>query len=230
MIALMISVWTAAITQNPQNDGSLWLAEADWAQILRTTPAAFVRRRATAWALLRRALHQELGIKSQDMSLGHDSRGRLCAGRAGLGLSVSYTQDKVFVALSDKGMIGIDAERQVDFADLEPTLDYICAPTERAWLASLTPAQKREMFYLLWTLKEVGLKVLGQGFAYAPSAFAFNCPLVAPYHLQLDAPALDFASCVYEDVRLSLAHTHVQGRKIAIRVQHCDEQWLKNRL
>lgn len=77
--------------------------------------------------------------------------------------SLSHTRGLVAWALSPLGAIGVDAE------SVERPIDHVkiarrfFSPAENAWLTGSGPAERPEVFFTIWTLKEALLKAIGIG-------------------------------------------------------------------
>lgn len=75
--------------------------------------------------------------------------------------SLSYTGSWVFLAVSNCGKIGLDAEEEKEI-DINVASEF-CSKREFNALTSVSSNKIYEMFYKIWTLKESYLKFTGRG-------------------------------------------------------------------
>ncbi|WP_426564979.1 4'-phosphopantetheinyl transferase family protein [Angustibacter sp. McL0619] len=85
-------------------------------------------------------------------------------------VSLSHSGDRVLVAASDVGPVGVDVElvSGTEFAGFAETA---LAPTERRALQQVSTIGRARAAATLWTRKEALLKATGQGLSQDPSAF-----------------------------------------------------------
>ena len=82
--------------------------------------------------------------------------------------NMSHSADTGVFVVTRSGEIGIDVEmfdRKVEVDDLSR---HYYTPSEQAHLASFDGANRRELFFWLWTAKEARMKVTGEGLALDP--------------------------------------------------------------
>lgn len=162
-----VRVWWA--TRRPLADLDLApLSREERARVdrLGTEPAR--ERSALARVLVRAALADLLGGPRQAFQLDW-SRGPALADASGIDLSLSHSGDRVVVALSTGGAIGVDIETAERGERLRPTVvERITTSGERALLdALISPARERAAIQL-WTTKEAILKSTRDGLTIAP--------------------------------------------------------------
>jgi 4'-phosphopantetheinyl transferase len=89
----------------------------------------------------------------------------------GISFNVSHSHDWVVCALTRNGQIGIDIEymHATGERDLEPMARTVFCASEIDTFLRLPPAQRREMFFRLWTHKEACMKAIGTGFSLPPT-------------------------------------------------------------
>ncbi|MFC5951174.1 4'-phosphopantetheinyl transferase family protein [Pseudonocardia lutea] len=136
-----------------------------------TRLAAFRRpadraRYLAAHALTRLLLGARLGADPAAITLDRTCRcgkphgkPRLAAGTAPA-FSLTHSGDRVGVALSDDGPVGLDVEEIRDLSDLARLAEHALSPAER----TRPPADARA-FLTVWTRKEALLKATGEGLA-----------------------------------------------------------------
>jgi 4'-phosphopantetheinyl transferase len=149
------------------------------------SPADAHRSLASAW-LLRTALGHRLGADPAGLvvdrtcaSCGEPhGRPRLVdpgGGPAGAEVSVSHSGDRIGVAVSRCGPVGLDVERVDPALDVSSLARRVLTPDERAAVAG-DPAA----FLALWVCKEAVLKATGHGLRLAPRAVEIGGPADRP--------------------------------------------------
>jgi 4'-phosphopantetheinyl transferase len=132
-----------------------------------------LRSLSGAW-LLRSALAAHLGASPDGVKLDRTcdecgephGRPRL-VGDAGIELSVSHSGDRVAVAISRAGPVGVDVERidmKPQAADLaDPVSADVLSGAERVGLESIPRGGRHVAFIRIWVRKEALLKATGHG-------------------------------------------------------------------
>ncbi|MDH5833933.1 4'-phosphopantetheinyl transferase family protein [Luteimonas kalidii] len=156
-----------------------------------------------AYALHRLVLAQALDCTPDAVGLFRDGKGcpRLPDDR--LYTSLSHAGDRVAIAVSAIGPVGIDLEpavRALDMAELE---ERVAHPRERQALAALPPALRGHALLELWVRKEALLKAAGIGLELEMDVF--------------EAPP---------DATLPLPGGRWQGRPVRLHSLACDEPWV----
>ena len=125
--------------------------------------------------LTRRMLAEMLQIKSHQVYLTKDDRGRpvldaermsFCPAAARLDFSCSHSENLFAVGAAPGARIGIDLEvlRPENVLSLIPCREL--AEVERAWILALPEGERPPAFYHCWTAKEALLKALGLGVSF----------------------------------------------------------------
>jgi 4'-phosphopantetheinyl transferase len=120
-----------------------------------------------ARALLRTALSRYVDVRPDEWEFGSNSHGKpyIIAPDIGypLTFNISHTSGVVACAIGSEREVGIDVEYidgKHDYADLA---HLVLAESELIRLNCLPPSERRERFYVSWTLKEAYLKAVGTG-------------------------------------------------------------------
>jgi 4'-phosphopantetheinyl transferase len=146
-------------------------------------PADAHRSLASAW-LLRTALGRRLGADPAGLVLDRscakcaEPHGRprlLEPAGTGVEVSVSHSGDRIGVALSRCGHVGLDVERVDPALDVSSLVRRVLTPDERAVVAG-DPAA----FLALWVCKEAVLKATGHGLRLDPRAVEIGGPADRP--------------------------------------------------
>lgn len=135
-----------------------------------------------ARAALRRVLASYIGGAAADVEFVVDDLGKpriapstsrsAADGAADLAFNLSHSDGIALIAVTRGGRIGVDLEatgRRTDFAAIA---ERYFSPSERAYLARLTPDARAEAFFVLWTAKEAYTKALGAGLSAGFPRFA----------------------------------------------------------
>jgi 4'-phosphopantetheinyl transferase len=127
--------------------------------------------------LARVALSAETGEPLAGWQFVHNAHGKPAVASEyspPLEFNLSHTRGLVVCGVSRLGPVGVDVEelsrpmREVDFAR------RFFAPSEAAALESAADAERHELFFRFWTLKEAWLKAVGLGLSFPLERFAFS--------------------------------------------------------
>ncbi|MEE1757170.1 4'-phosphopantetheinyl transferase family protein [Streptomyces sp. SP18CS02] len=135
----------------------------------------------TAHALLRRLVAAQLGSDPREVRFTHvckhcdDPRPHGKPGLAGADLefSLSHSGDRVAVALSLAGPVGVDVERVADYPDLPLA---VLGPSERGELDRVPASGRAAAFTRYWARKEAVLKATGDGLMTDPALLTVSPP------------------------------------------------------
>jgi len=135
-----------------------------------------------AYALHRLLLSRVLGCASGDVALGRDAKGcpRLHDDR--LFTSLSHAGQRVAIAITGAGPVGIDVESADRAPDMPELAGRVAHPDELRALSKLTPGALGEALLAMWVRKEALLKAAGIGLEcemdefIAPSGVALPLP------------------------------------------------------
>ncbi|MER7106635.1 4'-phosphopantetheinyl transferase family protein [Streptomyces sp. NPDC000229] len=142
----------------------------------------------TAHALAREVVAAQLGVGPREVRFTQECRhcdrpephGKPGVADSALELSLSHSGDRVAVALSLAGPVGVDIEEvggEGRVADLAPV---VLAEAERAALEGLPAEERTRGFIRYWARKEAVLKATGDGLTVEPALLTVSAP---------DAPA-----------------------------------------
>ncbi|AWZ04258.1 MULTISPECIES: 4'-phosphopantetheinyl transferase superfamily protein [unclassified Streptomyces] len=147
----------------------------DWARFEDIEHPDIRSRYAASRLLLKHAAAGALSADAADLELAYGPTGRpSLRGCDQIDISLSHTGELLVVALTSRGLIGVDAERATRRL-YRPGLDrHICTPQERRDLAALAEADRNRNLVRLWTLKEAYSKAIGQGMQFRFTEFGFG--------------------------------------------------------
>lgn len=143
-------------------------------------------RFVTGRLLARSALAAELGVAPAAIALL--TRCRACGGphgkpvlagkaaHAAIDFSISHAAERVVVATSRDGAIGVDVERIRPVGDLAGPDAGVLADDERCVLGALAPDEREAAFTRYWTRKEAVLKATGEGLTTPPASLWVTAP------------------------------------------------------
>ncbi len=160
----VVQVWRASLTDLVL-DSTLSveiLSDEERARSRRFLRADLATRYVAVRALLRRLLgaHRRCSAAAVELDYGAHGKPRLPGGPH---FNLSHSSDRVVLAFSSDGELGIDIERRVALPDLEAVAKTAFSPSEQALLAGLDPEDRVEGFYRCWTSKEAFIKYTGEG-------------------------------------------------------------------
>lgn len=120
--------------------------------------------------------------------------------------NLSHTRGMITLALGRDPLVGVDVEPLARSVDVLPIVDRFFSASEAAALRALPPAQHRDRFLALWTLKEAYIKARGMGLAIPLGDFSFE-PDGDPVRIAF-APALDDDPGLWRFHRVDLDARH----------------------
>lgn len=189
-------VWWADPEDRPTESLMAVLSDRELERAARFRRDADRRRFLTGSWLLRTTCAAQLGIRPEDVVVD-----RACPDcdryhgkpqiRAELPLhcSVSHSGERVVVALTTEGPVGVDVEA-VPATPVEELARGALTPRERAALEAFPPAGRYEAFTKVWVRKEAALKATGHGLRISPNKVEVSGPEEEPELLSwpLDIP------------------------------------------
>jgi 4'-phosphopantetheinyl transferase len=214
------NVGVVAVAWSAPTDGPALvhlLNEVERARLTRLRNADDRDRFVTAHALLRILVGREVGSSPERFQLDfaclgcgrpHGAPRLVQQGRPPLHLSLTHAGDRVAVAVSTAGPVGVDVDTEA--AAAFPGFDDVAlAPAERSVIARLPPSRRDAARVTAWVRKEAVLKATGDGLTVPPGEVVVS-PLGAPprlvawhgaprepVHLQdVDVAAPGHAACV----------------------------------
>ncbi|MFD7610888.1 4'-phosphopantetheinyl transferase family protein [Streptomyces sp. NPDC059828] len=187
---------TADIAPVGPGECHVWSAEARWAPGLLDLLDDDERERCaqfrvdgaralylTAHVLARQVVGAQLSLDPREVVVvpvckhctdpGDRPHGKPTLPGTSLELSLSHSGQRVMVALTAAGPVGVDVEEITDGRDLP--LDVLSVP-ERAELELLAPEERPAAFIRYWARKEAVLKATGDGLMVEPSALTVTGP------------------------------------------------------
>jgi len=85
----------------------------------------------------------------------------LPGGYADISFNLSHTSEMVLIGFTKKRRIGVDVVKMDPSYRFHESAEYILTPGEKAFLNSIEPALRYQIFFRIWTLKEAILKATG---------------------------------------------------------------------
>ena len=102
-----------------------------------------------------------------------------------LHFNITHTEGVVVMAVSRSGPVGVDVERVGRPMDYLGMSRRFFAEIEAESVRNSSEAERSELFYRIWTLKEAYVKAIGKGLAHALDSFWFS-----PIELNIMQPQL----------------------------------------
>jgi phosphopantetheine--protein transferase-like protein len=88
--------------------------------------------------------------------------------------NITHTEGVVVMAISRSGQVGVDVERVGRPMDYLGMSRRFFAEIEAEAVSNISEAERSELFYRIWTLKEAYVKAIGKGLAHALDSFWFS--------------------------------------------------------
>ncbi|MER6583005.1 4'-phosphopantetheinyl transferase superfamily protein [Nonomuraea sp. NPDC001023] len=190
-------VWWAGPRDHPEGTLLSVLSEPELERAARFRREADRRRFLTGSWLLRTASAVQLGVRPEDVVVDrscpdctrYHGKPQVRAPGFPLHVSVSHSEDRVAVAVTTEGPLGVDVEA----VPADPVDDLArCALTEAelAVLEAFPQEDRYEAFAKVWVRKEAALKATGHGLRVPPTEVAVSGPADDPALLSwpLDIP------------------------------------------
>ena len=123
--------------------------------------------------ILRQLLADYLVCEYQEIEFEYNDFGKP-------GIATSSNADDIRFNLSHSGNlavfsfvknknIGIDVEQVQEIQDMDGVVNLCFSESEKEWFYRISPAEKKEIFYKIWTTKEAYIKAIGKGFSFSPN-------------------------------------------------------------
>jgi len=161
-----VTLWWVILAQSERHAEHLssWLSPQEHARAARFGREALRQRYIVGRASLRCALGEHLDSAPAAVPIVRGPRGRpQLEARSDLDFNISHTEGVALIGIARGSRIGVDVEH----ADREVNADglarkFLCG-SERATLASLDGAARRQRFLRYWICKEAMSKATGDG-------------------------------------------------------------------
>lgn len=151
------------------------LSDAERTRYDRYAPLRSKRQLLLSRAMLRSVLTHYLGTSAFDFGLGEHGRPELAGAlQSDLSFNLSHSRDRVVVAVTRAGVIGVDVEYAGRVRRIERLISRYFSPSEQEALMALPEQFRLERFYALWALKEAYIKARGLGLAIPLADFSFD--------------------------------------------------------
>lgn len=128
---------------------------------------------------LRMLIGRYLGRPPASLVFDYTDLGRPILGGAdedaAIAFSVAHSRTQALLAFTNGLPVGIDVECVRVEADCDSIAECYFAEGERASLAALPPADRREAFFACWTRKEALLKATGLGISMGLALVELGC-------------------------------------------------------
>lgn len=119
------------------------------------------RRFAIGRTLLRIILGQTLMMDPKSVLIRTGAYGKPATD--GIFFNLSHAEDRMIAVFSFKGSVGVDIEKIDNTIWTEELEDFLFSIREKQFFRSISPSQREEVFFSLWTMKEAYLKEKGLG-------------------------------------------------------------------
>lgn len=167
MTEKFVDVWQANIlSQEAVKQNYYELLNADEKQKADTFSRAELQQKyINTRGMLRKVLGTYLNMKPQDINIKKAEYGKPFVENSEVFFNLSHTGNKLVIAVSNVGEIGIDLEQLKARKNLKGLVEKCFSVTEQQSWESLSERQQIIMFYYLWVRKEALVKAIGRGIA-----------------------------------------------------------------
>lgn len=131
------------------------------------------RRFIVARASLRAILGSLLQQRPEDLTFRYGPQGKPWL-ESGPSFNLSHTGERVLIAVTREGRLGVDIEEVKPVRDLEALAERNFSPDETARVSSTSATNRPELFFRIWTRKEAFLKALGGGLSVPLDSFSID--------------------------------------------------------
>ena len=165
--------------------GEALLSDDEKARSRRLATSQFRRRFVAGRARLRSLLGQHLGIAPEAVVFVEGEFGKPSVVQApSLHFSLSHSEDKAMLALSDTLMVGADIERVREIAGLDLARRNFHRNEVAAIESMPDHESRRRAFFSTWVLKEAVVKSLGTGLSVPLDSFEVSIAASPPAMVQ----------------------------------------------
>jgi 4'-phosphopantetheinyl transferase len=179
-------VWWLALADVPEDAWNLWLTVLDEEERVRAGRffrAADRQQFIAAHGMLRAFLSYFIGGAPQDWRFITGSHGKPALHPVhrlqGIDFNISHTNGAVACAIAQGFAIGVDIENEENTGNHLDIAETYFAPAEFMLLRATPAAERKALFFRLWTLKEAYIKALGRGLSITLDRFAFSLSPIA---------------------------------------------------
>lgn len=118
----------------------------------------------TTRTALRILLGHYFGCQPEDVRLEYEAAGKpFVCGESGICFNVSHSNQLAQLAFTKQVAVGVDIESQRPGIEIEELAERFFAGLEREAMRGASEAEKRQLFYRIWSAKEACVKAIGQG-------------------------------------------------------------------
>lgn len=178
-----IHVWRSVLRPDPARRASFesLLSPAERARADRFRFDRDADRYVIARGVLRTLLARYRQRPPEEIVLEETDHGRPFdpAETGGLDFNVSHSEDRLLIAFSCAGRIGVDIEWICPLPDMAELVEINFSPAEQDTWRSLPADQRERAFFDCWTRKEAFVKAIGQGLSHPLQSFDVT---LAPGH------------------------------------------------
>jgi 4'-phosphopantetheinyl transferase len=165
-------------------------------------------RYGVARALLRQALARWLDCSPQALAFDTAAGGKpYLATPGGYHFNISHSHQRVALALSTTGEVGVDIESRARRARIDALARHYFGEAEQQALQQLGDAERRTRFFQYWTIKEACTKALGRGLGSTLGGIRLAPEAVSGPTLRLEGGAACTQPAVYWHYRLDAAYS-----------------------
>lgn len=122
--------------------------------------------------ILRQLLADYLTCETQEIKFEFNDYGKpdvaVSSTVADIRFNLSHSNNLAVFAFVKNRRIGIDVEQVQEIPDMEGVVNLCFSEFEKEWFYKISPAERKNIFYKIWTTKEAYMKAIGKGFSFSP--------------------------------------------------------------
>jgi len=164
---------TLAISNEEEAAKRLLLSQDEKKRADRFLSPLHRKRFIAARSSLRTILSTYLNMPPETLTFVYSAHHKPAIAGSNIQFNLSHSEDLAVIAISAGQMVGIDIEKIID-RDIEGIAQRFFSPKENTELERLSPEDRMEGFYRLWSRKEALIKAIGKGLSIPLSHFSVS--------------------------------------------------------
>jgi len=128
--------------------------------------------------ILRQLLADYLGYETQEIEFEYNGFGKpsisFSSNADDICFNLSHSNHLAVFAFAKNKNIGIDIQQVQGIPDMDGVVNLCFSEFEKEWFYRISPAEKNEIFYKIWTTKEAYIKAIGKGFSFPPDKISLD--------------------------------------------------------
>jgi 4'-phosphopantetheinyl transferase len=119
--------------------------------------------------VLRLLLSNYCSCSTKEIEFNFNEFGKpLLSNNPEISFNLSHSENLALYIFTHNRKVGIDLEKIGELTDIDGLSRLCFSDHEKKWFNKFSPAEKKELFYKIWTCKEAYIKAIGKGFSFSP--------------------------------------------------------------